>query len=407
MSTLTNIQILRSAVPYKRPDPAFLLDGQLGINYKDEEPGLFTKLQSGDLVKFGPVAITTTGFAPNSSPDADGHPGNSCGEEWLDSRAALYRPIEHIYDGTNWLVTNGFEVDYNTGDFTLLKKLTVSALETDAAHIDGPLLVNGNITPNGTTCVHDLGTLSERWDGLFACQGDISGNLTIGGGLTLSQDLNIGGTLSVNQDLFVNGGATFGQTCGDGSKFTVKSPTFLNCDVEILGHTQGTDLTLSGDLVVEGDITLGFSCNETLTFKSKTIFECEAVFNQDITGNANLNIVTGKGYSLPTVATDPQNTLITKGFTEQLISSAALWTESGTTLAPVTPDIDVVPNGTADLGSLTKRWDKVYANDVYTGDLHMKNERGDWTLIEEEDCLTMTNNKTGKRYAISMAPYTG
>jgi len=46
-----------------------------------------------------------------------------------------------------------------------------------------------------------------------------------------------------------------------------------------------------------------------------------------------------------------------------------------------------------DLGGANKRW----AN-IYTGDLHLKNERGDYTLIEEEDCLTIRFNKTGKRY---------
>ena len=46
-----------------------------------------------------------------------------------------------------------------------------------------------------------------------------------------------------------------------------------------------------------------------------------------------------------------------------------------------------------DLGSPTNRW----AN-MYTGDLHLRNERGDWTIIEESDFLTITNNKNGKRY---------
>jgi len=49
------------------------------------------------------------------------------------------------------------------------------------------------------------------------------------------------------------------------------------------------------------------------------------------------------------------------------------------------------------LGSEQNRW-----QNIYTGDLHLKNERGDWTLIEEDDCLTMRNNKTGKRYKILM-----
>lgn len=45
------------------------------------------------------------------------------------------------------------------------------------------------------------------------------------------------------------------------------------------------------------------------------------------------------------------------------------------------------------LGGPNLRW----AN-IYTGDLHLKNDRGDWTIIEEEEFLSITNNKTGKRY---------
>ncbi len=47
----------------------------------------------------------------------------------------------------------------------------------------------------------------------------------------------------------------------------------------------------------------------------------------------------------------------------------------------------------ADLGSASKRW----AN-LYTGDLHLKNDRGDWTIVEEEDYLSIKNNKNGKTY---------
>jgi len=62
---------------------------------------------------------------------------------------------------------------------------------------------------------------------------------------------------------------------------------------------------------------------------------------------------------------------------------------------------DVLPStdNTRNLGSATNRW----AN-IYTGDLHLKNDRGDWTLIEEEDALTIRNNKTGKVYDIMMSP---
>ena len=62
---------------------------------------------------------------------------------------------------------------------------------------------------------------------------------------------------------------------------------------------------------------------------------------------------------------------------------------------------DIIPSSDRvyNLGSATQR----FAN-VYTGDLHLRNERGDYTLIEEEDCLTIRFNKTGKRYKFVLEP---
>jgi len=51
------------------------------------------------------------------------------------------------------------------------------------------------------------------------------------------------------------------------------------------------------------------------------------------------------------------------------------------------------------LGGPSNRW----AN-IYTGDLHLRNERGDYTLIEEEDFLSIRFNKTGKRYKFLLEP---
>ena len=50
-------------------------------------------------------------------------------------------------------------------------------------------------------------------------------------------------------------------------------------------------------------------------------------------------------------------------------------------------------NYTHDLGSVDLRW-----KNIYTGDLHLKNDRGNWTIVEEAECLTITNNLNGKRY---------
>ena len=58
-------------------------------------------------------------------------------------------------------------------------------------------------------------------------------------------------------------------------------------------------------------------------------------------------------------------------------------------------DSDILPDAddTINLGSPALR----FAN-IYTGDLHLRNDRGDWTIVEEEHALTLRNNKTGKRY---------
>ena len=50
-----------------------------------------------------------------------------------------------------------------------------------------------------------------------------------------------------------------------------------------------------------------------------------------------------------------------------------------------------------DLGTSALRW----AN-LYVGDMHLKNDRGDWTVIEEEEYLSLKNNKNGKTYKLVM-----
>lgn len=68
----------------------------------------------------------------------------------------------------------------------------------------------------------------------------------------------------------------------------------------------------------------------------------------------------------------------------------------------IASNIVLKADSTYDLGSDTVRWANVYADNLHSGDLHLKNDRGDYTLIEEEDALTIRNNKTGKVYNIVM-----
>jgi hypothetical protein len=61
----------------------------------------------------------------------------------------------------------------------------------------------------------------------------------------------------------------------------------------------------------------------------------------------------------------------------------------------ITPDVDF----TYTLGTQDKRWQH-----VYTGDLHLRNDKGDWTIVEERDYLCVVNNITGKRYKMMLQP---
>ena len=52
-----------------------------------------------------------------------------------------------------------------------------------------------------------------------------------------------------------------------------------------------------------------------------------------------------------------------------------------------------------DLGGTNNRF-----RNIYTGDLHLRNERGDWTIVEEREYLCVVNNITGKKYKMDLTP---
>ena len=73
--------------------------------------------------------------------------------------------------------------------------------------------------------------------------------------------------------------------------------------------------------------------------------------------------------------------------------------KAGTAVLTTSDNADILPpaDNTVDLGSTSYRW-----KNIYTTDLHLQNDRGNWTVIEEEDYLTLRNNKTNKVYKLVM-----
>jgi hypothetical protein len=93
--------------------------------------------------------------------------------------------------------------------------------------------------------------------------------------------------------------------------------------------------------------------------------------------------------------------LILSGTSVSLSGSSVNFVKDGTNVAYVGVSTDASPltglfpaaDSTYHLGSPALRWAH-----IYTGDLHLRNERGDYTLIEESDFLSIRFNKNGKRY---------
>ena len=67
----------------------------------------------------------------------------------------------------------------------------------------------------------------------------------------------------------------------------------------------------------------------------------------------------------------------------------------------------IVPESNVPLGADDKKYSDVHttnlrATNMLTGDLHLKNERGDWTIFEEKTSLIVQNNLTGQRFKLVM-----
>ena len=102
---VTPVQMLRSEVLNKRPDPQKLLPGQVAVNTNSQEPGLYFSDDTGNsLVKIGPCSIGPV--APNTgATGAPGSLGNVRGELWLDTTSTFDQPgpVLKVYDGSQWI----------------------------------------------------------------------------------------------------------------------------------------------------------------------------------------------------------------------------------------------------------------------------------------------------------------
>jgi hypothetical protein len=132
---VTPIQILRSIVFNKRPDPTKLLPGQPAVNTDAAQPGLFFSDDTGSsLFKVGPCTVGLT--APNAGATGPvGALGNTKGELWLDTGVtpAHPGPTLKVWNGLQWV---------NCLPYTYANAIVADTAPATGNHIPGTLWWN-------------------------------------------------------------------------------------------------------------------------------------------------------------------------------------------------------------------------------------------------------------------------
>ena len=159
-----------------------------------------------------------------------------------------------------------------------------------------------------------------------------------------------------------------------------------------------------GDVVASGSLTSKFGLSGSLTKLHDGSSYLVAGSNVTISSASNGQITIsstgggGGGGVNFSGGNGSNNQMITADGSGDIVAETNI-TFNGSELN-VSGDILPGSDNTFDLGSPTAR----FAN-IYTGDLHLRNERGHWQIVEEADALTVINRLTGKRYKMVLEPY--
>ena len=146
--------------------------------------------------------------------------------------------------------------------------------------------------------------------------------------------------------------------------------------------------TDNGELVKAGPVHVGTSAPPQINWTERSVGEMWLDTTDPI--SPSMKIYTEAGWVVVNVL---DGTITTDKIANGAVTAAKITLNNS--LFPTNDD-------QFDIGSSVSRLSAIYANNVYTGDLHLKNDKGDWTVIEAEEYLTLRNNKTGKTFKIVM-----
>jgi hypothetical protein len=221
------------------------------------------------------------------------------------------------------------------------------------------------------------------------------------GSISSSGSLYLGTVNTTNPETFFSsvGAATFNEQ-GRNVDFRIESSNKENAFIVDGGTDQV--LILSGGAAKSYNEAGGADVNFYISGSASTRgtnTRGTSVFGGDVVISGSLTTIGSGGGGDVTFngGNGSDNQMITADGSGGIVAESNI-TFNGSTLN-VTGDILPGTDNTKDLGSPSARW----AN-IYTGDLHLRNERGHWQIIEEREFLTVTNKITGKRYKIVLEP---
>ena len=208
--------------------------------------------------------------------------------------------------------------------------------------------------------------------------------------LSASNGAEITGSLFVTQNVVVTGSAIIaGDLTVNGTMTTINTTNLEVKDALIgLGFASGSVEEADGDRGLIGSLTgdnvAVFWDNSGSEFAVVRTDSTPSATSVNVTSYAKLHAGDISG-SAGTFSGD----LVVSGNVTLGDATSDTLTFNARAATDLLPSSDMAYN----LGSTNLRW----AN-VYTGDLHLRNDRGHYTIIEEEDYLSIKNHKTGKLY---------
>ena len=309
---------------------------------------------------------------------------------------------KNVFIGTNGLANALTYIYLGSSVANSYGKTTIYTTETD---IKGRVMITGSLYSPMMS-----GSLTKLVNGSDYLRAGSNITLTTGsdGSVTVASTSGGGTPAGSNTQVQFNADGAFAATSG---------LTFV---------TGSSSLTISGDLAVNGgDITTTesnatiFSTNvsslslagaaSTVSVggsSSSTAFTLNVAASR--TGNSTLNLSTGatsagstKSVNIGQGGDSGSTTNIRLGTTDTAGTSNIFMSGSVYITGSVGMKGSIIPDAhnTYALGTADIRWAH-----IYTGDLHLRNERGDWTIVEEPDYLCVVNNRTGKRHKMVLQP---